>query len=359
MCFESMRLVWIAILAVAATTLCSAENLPSVHRDQSASFPRKGCEYAVQAGLDGEIYPVFANYASLQKQGSRSFAVVAITVSNSGPATIRQRIEVELPGWSDREIQLVEAVPGKPQTLMFAPSFLPRFYRNREIVAATAHISASDEQGRSLYEATVPVRLRSSEDMYWGPEFKYAPFIASWVTPHDPEIESILAQAKQTLPDHRLPGYEDWKSPEEQEIETYREARSIFNAVQASGFSYVKSSSTLGGHQDLSERVRMPHASLSQTSANCIDAAVAYASVFENLGMDAEVVLVPGHAYVGVRVAQGSERFLIIDSALTGRSTFATAVASAERGLARQQPSTIKQISIAQARSAGIFPMPR
>jgi hypothetical protein len=317
------------------------------------------CTYLIEAGLDGEIYPVFANYASLQKQGSRSFAVVAITVNNPGQASVRQKIAVELPGWSDREIQLVEAEPGKRQTLMFAPSFLPRFYQNREIVAATAHVSASDEQGRSLYEATVPVRLRSSEDMYWGPDFKYAPFIASWVTPHDPEIESILARAKQTLTDHRLPGYEDWKSPQDQEIETYREARSIFNALQAAGFSYVKSSGTLGDHQNLSERVRMPHSSLSQTSANCIDAAVAYASVFENLGMDPEVVLVPGHAYVGVRVAKDSDRFLMIDSALTGRSTFATAVASAERGLARQEPSTIRQISIPQARSVGIFPMPR
>src|SRR5215475_5767715 len=140
MCFESMRLVWIAILVIAAPAFSSVENFPSVHSDRSTGIPRKGCEYAVQAGLDGEIYPVFANYASLQKQGSRSFAVVAITVNNPGQASVRQKIEVELPGWSDREIQLVEAEPGKRQTLMFAPSFLPRFYQNREIVAATAHV---------------------------------------------------------------------------------------------------------------------------------------------------------------------------------------------------------------------------
>src|SRR5215475_5890255 len=104
----------------------------------AGSLKAMTCDYVVEAGLDGEIYPVFANYASLQKQGSRSFAVIAITVNNPGQATVHQKIAVELPGWSDREIQLVEAEPGKRKTLMFAPSFLPRFYQNREIVAATA-----------------------------------------------------------------------------------------------------------------------------------------------------------------------------------------------------------------------------
>ena len=41
-------------------------------------------------------------------------------------------------------------------------------------------------------------------------------------------------------------------------------------------------------------------------------------------GMDATVVIVPGHAYAGVRVAQGSAKFLFIDVALTGRATFET-----------------------------------
>ena len=29
--------------------------------------------YKIQAGIDGEIYPVFANYASLQRQADRTF----------------------------------------------------------------------------------------------------------------------------------------------------------------------------------------------------------------------------------------------------------------------------------------------
>ena len=317
-----------------------------------------GPNYKIQAGMDGEIYPVFANYASLQKQDQRSFYAVSVTITNPGETLLRERIAARVQGWSDEEIQIAEVAPGGTHTFLFAPAFLPRLYKNHEIVAATAQVSVSDLSGHLVYENTVPVRIRSAEDIYWGSGFKYAQFIASWVTPHDLELEGVLARAVAFVPDRRLPGYEDWKNAEQQEQETYREAKAIFMALKGQGLAYVNSYATLGGHQDLSERVRMPRVSLVQSSANCIDAAVMYASLFENLGMDATVVIVPGHAYAGVRVARSSEKFLFIDVALTGRTTFEAAVASAERGLARHSASSVKQIVIQQARDAGIYPMP-
>jgi len=150
--------------------------------------------YKIQAGIDGEIYPVFANYASLQRQGDRTFGVVSVTLSNSSQAAIRRQVSVKIPGWSDEEIQTVELPAGAVRTLVFAPAFLPRLYQNHEIVAAAAHINISDGVSSTLYQSTVPVRLRSAEDIFWGHQFKYAPFIASWITPHDSRVESVLAQ---------------------------------------------------------------------------------------------------------------------------------------------------------------------
>ena len=314
--------------------------------------------YKIQAGIDGEIYPVFANYASLQRQADRTFGVVSVTLSNTSPEPMSRRVTVRIPGWSDEEIQTVEIAPSVTKTMVFAPAFLPRLYQNHEITAATAQITITDTASNNSYETTVPVRLRSAEDMFWGNGFKYASFIASWVTPHDRIVESVLSRAKGYTADRRLPGYENWKTAAQQEQETYREARAIFMALQRMGLSYVKSSATLGDHKGVSERVRMPRISLTQSSANCIDAAVMYASLFENLGMDASIVLVPGHAYAGVRVAEGSPKFLLIDVALTGRSTFDAAVASAQIGIASHAPSTITQVMVEKARSSGIYPMP-
>ena len=314
--------------------------------------------YDVAAGIDGDIFPVFANFSSMQNVQDREWGIVAVTVHNPGDHTIRQRVAVRVAGWSDQEVQMVEISAGQSQTFRFAPAFLPRFYHNHEIAAATAIVEVTDAAGRLVYDSTMPVRLRSVDDMFWGAKFKYAPFIASWVTPHNLQIEKTLAHAKVLAPLRRLPGYEPWKNAAEQERSTYIQSRAIYNALKKQGLSYVKSSLTFGGNTGVSQRVRMPNESIQSTSANCIDGAVTFASLFENLAMDPIVVLVPGHAYVGVRVARGSSRYLFVDVALIARATFDEAVRSAEAGLAKYGPSQITRIPIEQARDMGIYPMP-
>jgi hypothetical protein len=321
------------------------------------SAPKLQPTYEVSAGIDGDIFPVFANYASMQRPRERESGVVDVTVRNSSTMPLRQRIAVRISGWSDQEIQTVEVASGATKTFRFAPTFLPKLYRNREITGATAIVEVS-EGNRIVFDETVPVRLRSAQDMYWGSKFKYAPFIAAWVTPHELHVEKILARAKNTMPGRRLPGYEQWKDLAEQERSTYAQAKAIYEALQKSGLSYVKSSTTFGSNTNVSQRVRMPRESIETASANCIDGAVMFSSLFENLGMDPLVVLVPGHAYVGVRVARGSQHYLFIDSALTGRVSFEAAVQAAETGLAKYDGLQITRIPIDQARSAGIYPMP-
>ncbi len=319
---------------------------------------KPGPTYVVQAGLDGEVFPVFANFASLQDSRDRGWGTVAVTLTNSSDSALHDRIVVQVEGWSDQEIQNANVAAGEVRTFLFAPTFLARFYDNHEIVAATASVSITNDEGRQVFHGTVPLRLRSADDMYWGPNFKYAPFIASWVTPHDRSVEEILSLAKESMPGRRLPGYEDWKSPSEQQKSTWLQAQAIYNALQQKGVSYVKSSMTFGRHADVAERVRMPRESLGHVSANCIDGAVMYASLFENLGMEPVIVLVPGHSYVGVRTSEGGEDYLYIETSLTGRASFDSSVQAAAKGLGRFKPNQITKIRIEDARQAGIYPMP-
>jgi hypothetical protein len=265
---------------------------------------------------------------------------------------------VQVPGWSDQEIQMVEIAAGDVRTLIFSPTFLPRLYRNKEIAAATVVVQATDMGGRPVFEQTVPTRLRAAGDMFWGTGFKYAPFIASWVTPHDPRVELLLSKAKEFMPGRRLPGYEEWKAAEQQEKSTLLQVEAIYRALQEAGISYVKSSLTFGRNTSVSERIRMPRESLRQSAANCIDGVVMFASLFENLAMEPTVVLVPGHAYVGVKLARGSGKYLYLDTALTGRANFEVAVQAAEKGMARFESGEITHIRVAEARRVGIFPMP-
>ena len=116
---------------------------------------------------------------------------------------------------------------------------------------------------------------------------------------------------------------------------------------------------TFGGNAGWSERVRYPRESLHANSANCIDGALLYASLFENLDMEPIVLLVPGHAYVGVRLTRTSTRYLYIETSLTGRTSFDAAVGAAQKSLARVARSDMTFIRIAEARQAGIYPMPQ
>jgi hypothetical protein len=352
-------IVWSAILLLSTSGFAGGDfDKPDLTR--AAHTPRNPVPtFSINAGIDGDVFPAFANYASMQRARDRQWGVVSVKISNSTDTEQRYRVAVRVPGWSDQEVQIVTVSAGAAPTFTFAPTFLSRLYQNHEITAATAQINITDLAGDPLYSATVPVRLRAVEDMFWGKDFKYAQFIASWVTPHDVRVSRVLSAAKELAPGRRLPGYEDWKDAAEQERETRIEARAIYTALQKEKLSYVKSSLTFGANTDISERIRTPQESIMASSANCIDAAVLFASAFENLGMEPMIVLVPGHAYVGVRTSENSDNYLYIDVALTGRFPFEHAVSSAERGLARFQPSQITDIKISDARRAGIYPIPQ
>lgn len=348
------------LLVAAAIPFAGAR---SAHPDTTSTPPKVVVPppqptYTVVAGIDGEIFPALANYASSQKPWDRQFPTVSVKISNPTESMLTDRVSVSIPGWSDQEIQVADVAPGASRTLHFAPTFLPRLYTNREIAPATVAVHVSDASGTTVYATTVPARLRATEDMYWGLHFKDARFIAAWVTPHDPAIEEVLSRAKELMPGRRLPGYEDWKNAAEQTHSTYLQAKAIYDALQKAGVSYVKSSMTFGANPEISERVRLPRETLSRSSANCIDGAVLYAAAFENLGMDPIIVLVPGHAYVGVREAQQSDNYLYIETSLTGRTSFESSVLSANRGLSKVNSAKVNQISIAQARAQGIYPMP-
>ena len=184
--------------------------------------------YSVQAGVDDEIFPAFANYASLQRPADRKTGTITVSVANHTSARLRNRVNVQVPGWSDQEIQIISLAPGEVRNVLFAPSFLPRLYANTEIAAATAVVSATDMSGATVFSTTVPVRLRSVDDMYWGDGFKYSRFIASWVTPHDPAVEEVLSKAKEFTAGRRLPGYEPWKPVDQQVQSTYEQAKAMY-----------------------------------------------------------------------------------------------------------------------------------
>ena len=65
------------------------------------AIPNLSATYRISAGLEGDIYPVFANYASLQNTDGRKWGTIAVTISNPSTQTLHDRIAVKISGWSD------------------------------------------------------------------------------------------------------------------------------------------------------------------------------------------------------------------------------------------------------------------
>ena len=91
--------------------------------------------------------------------------------------------------------------------------------------------------------------------------------------------------------------------------------------------TYISTTITFAAGQ--SQRIRLPGEVLDQSSGNCIELTLLYASVVEALGMQSAIVIVPGHAYVAVRVDDTNDSYYFIETTIIGRSTFDEALKTA------------------------------
>ena len=129
----------------------------------------------------------------------------------------------------------------------------------------------------------------------------------------------------------------------------------IFRIIQNNGMNYVNALISFApGH---SQRVKRPCDTIKLKGGNCIDGSVLFASCFEAIGFEPIIVLVPGHAFVGVRSWSDSDRYFFIETTMVSSSDFNQ---SSQRALHEfeQYSSPDKQIiNIKKAREEGIKPL--
>src|SRR6185369_15450865 len=167
----------------------------------------------------------------------------------------------------------------------------------------------------------------------------------------------LVAHAERLVPGGRMHGYNHVSGVDLKE-QVRGQAAAIFAAMRHSGISYVSSIFTFGNYPDETERIRLPRETLELSNANCIDVSVAYASALENLGMKPVIVIVPGHAFTGVRLGPNSQEFLYLDLTVLPRGTFAAAASRAQAWLKKFPSSQVLTVDVGAARSLGIYPMP-
>ncbi|MFA4946240.1 MAG: hypothetical protein WC607_01725 [Candidatus Micrarchaeia archaeon] len=279
---------------------------------------------------------------------------------------------VEIPEWSEKAEQTVYLAENEVRSLDFTLTFKNKFYDNREFQPVTVRYAA-EKDGTTIYTETQAANVTSGTQMIFGGvvenETFFFPFVAvQWVTPNDPCIEGVISAAKELMPGRAFSDYQGYagKSDEEKAALTMEQAKAVYDTLQAHGMSYVNSVGTFGDPTLFSQNVRLPHESLATKNANCIDGTVLYAAVFEKIGLEPIIIIVPGHAFVAVRNDRNSSSVTFIETTATGTKSFEEAAYSAEQTYFEQiegmqagdNASMAVTIDVAVARSLGVAPFP-
>lgn len=327
---------------------------PLPARMQASSGPASPLQIQYQLNMPGrgEIFPALAG-----AQAADYWPLATLSIANTATKPVLQIITAEVRDWS-AQLRLTAVIgPHEVRTFSLDPELLPRAYDNGEIRPATLVVEVQDPATGRTFAQQRPVFLHSASDLFWGRKFANAQLLARWVTPHDDRVLQLVSSAERLVPGRHLRGYNPYPGIK-LDVQVRAEARAVFEAMRRSGISYVSSIYTFGNYPDETQRIRLPHETLALSNANCIDVSVAFASAMENLGMKPVVVIVPGHAFTGVRLGPGSQEILYLDLTVLPRGTFAAAVARARAWLKKTPQSEVLTVDIGAARSLGVYPMP-
>ena len=143
-------------------------------------------------------------------------------------------------------------------------------------------------------EATVAVQVLAHDE--WGGLASLPEILAAFVVPNHPGIEHVLRGAANVLEawtgDPSLNGYES-RSPRR----AYMMAAAVYVALQKLDLTYINPPASF---ESDGQRVRLPHRILDSQMGTCLDVALLAAGCLEQAGLNPLILLVHGHAFVGV-----------------------------------------------------------
>jgi len=342
---------WMFFNKLALRTIAEPE-LPAHMRISTEPVSPLQIQYQLDLPGRGEIFP--ALYGS---KAADYWPVAVLNVANTSARPVLQIITAQVRGWSGELRQTIVVPPHQTRTLRLEPELLPQAYQNSEIRQATLAVEAEDAATGHIFAQQRPVFLHSASDLYWGRKFANAQLLARWVTPHDQAVLQLVARAERSMPGGRLRGY-NLLSGANLEAQVRAQAAAIFAALKHSHISYVSSIYTFGNFPGETQRIRLPRETLELSNANCIDVSVAFASAMENIGLQAVIVIVPGHAFTGVRLGPDSQHILYLDLTVLPTGSFSQAIARAQGWMKKTAAAEVLTVDLGAARSLGIYPMP-
>lgn len=271
-------------------------------------------------------------------------------------------ISISIAGFTQPEIHTVNATD-TTQTLNALPLVQTQALRKWTADSTTQlQVRVTDTHNDLYYYNDIPLLVHSRWLMQWVAANRLK--IAAWVTPQDPAVAQLVLKAENYLQNQPAPapnaliGYADNASPRQ----VRDEVDAIFDAMRSNyHIRYVQAAIPYNGSGDSStslEYIKLPGEVLQQHSGMCIELTALLASAVERIGLHSEIVIIPGHAFLGVAVDPNNKHFeywdaVDVNSGVAGDS----ANISTDKEYTQYQKQLVDTIVISDARQQGVGPM--
>jgi len=292
---------------------------------------------------------------------STQYSLFSVDYSSSSSKTLL--IGITIKGFSQSQVQTVTAT-GNTQTCAFIPPMLD--YALQTLTAdeqTMLDIHVTDTQGRPYYIQDIPLTLYSRWLMHWTQANRLQ--IAAWVTPDDPAVAQLVSKAMTHLTEQETPvpsaliGY---LSASPQQVVDQVDA--IYDTLRLNyQMHYVQEDIPYGNGgvgDNLNQNIRLPTEVLLQHSGMCIELTNVLASAVERIGLHAEIVIIPGHAFLGIATTKDNKNFEYWDAVDMNNNIAADSANVHADAVYRQHAKAhtlVDTILMSDARNAHVGPM--
>jgi hypothetical protein len=316
------------------------------------------CVYA-PAAIFSAFYPYYV---------ATQYPLFKVNYSSDSAQTLL--INVSIVKFSQEETQTVSA-NGSTQTRAFIPPLQGQILRNLTADMNTSlHVQVTDTHNQTYYLNDIPLLLRSRWLMQWLVSNRLQ--IAAWVTPNDPAVAELARKATAHLASEAPlapPGMIGYKGSAQQ---VTAQVDAIYDSLRLDyGITYIQASvpynGTAGdtsndsaGGDNVTQYVKLPAEVLQQRSGMCTELTILLAAAVERIGLHASIVIIPGHAFLGVAVTEDNKHIQYWDAVDVNNNVAADSANVAANALYEKnlkQRTIVDTIAIQEARAARIGPM--
>jgi hypothetical protein len=283
-----------------------------------------------------------------------------VTYSSNRPLTLL--ISLSIQGLSQVETHTVSASSGSQIT-----SFIPPLLNTQVLLDLTGEnntsvqVHVTDTAGNNYYLNDSPLLLHSRLLMDWVASNRLK--IAAWVTPDDPAIRQLVEAGASHLAIQPAPTPAAMLGYNKASPRAVRDqVDALFDALRLNyHMRYVQASVPYSGPGDTSpalQSIKLPSEVLQQESGMCVELTLTLASAVESIGLHAEIVIIPGHAFLGVAVTPDNTAFEYWDAVEVNNGVAGdSANLAADTEYQQNVKQLVDTILISNARQQGIGPM--